>query len=319
MRAFFQQRLDRWLDRNLPPQELVKLDRSKVFIFPSKTGLAFLGLLLVLWLLGTNYENNLIFAFTFLLTGIFLVLMLQSFSNLNGLEVQFSRAEAAYAGELVAIKVTVSQSGDRYRDGLSLSFRGSNREDMYLFDEESHAKLLVPATHRGWLNPGRLTLESHFPMGLFRVWTHLNLNCRALIYPKPVSSEILPTSTRSGGKGSLTGVEGTEDFVGLRQYIPGESRHRIAWKNYAREQGLHTKHFNDPTDERIWLDWEHYLGMDRESRLSRLCGRLQEVSRLDTDYGLKLPGIAIAPHKGEQHKQRILRELALFELPEEWQ
>lgn len=316
MRAFIRQRFDRWLDLRLPPQERVRLDRGKVFIFPSRAGFAFLFLLLLLWLMATNYENNLVFLFTFLLTGFFLVAMLQSFANLGGLEVRFSGYEPAFAGELVAIDIILSQQGDRYRDGLIVSFADSDRQELSLTGKEMSVTLPVKTVRRGWLNPRRLTLESQFPMGLFRVWTHLDLNCRALIYPKPIASEPAKNSTRATGEGPLEGGQGTEDFVGLRNYIAGESRHRIAWKNYAREQGLHTKHFADPMDERIWLDWEQHPGMDREARLSRLCGRLLKVNAAGLAYGLRLPGIEIQPARGENHKQRLLRELALFELSE---
>lgn len=316
MRAYIRQRFNRWLDVRLPPQDRITLDRGKVFIFPSRPGFGFLFLLVLLWLMGTNYENNLVYIFTFLLTGFFLVAMLHSFANLGGLEVRYAGYQPAFAGDLVALEVILSQHGSRYRDGLLVSFAGSERQQVSLLDDEIRATLLVPTRRRGWLNPGRMTLESYFPMGLFRVWTHLDLNCRALIYPKPVAAEPARKTSIASGQGPLEAGEGTEDFVGLRTYVTGESRHRIAWKNYAREQGLHTKHFADPMDERIWLDWEQFPGMDREARLSRLCARLLKVSAQGLAYGLRLPGVEIQPSRGESHRQRLLRELALFELPE---
>ena len=319
MRAFIQQRMNRWLERQIPAQRAVRLDRGKVFIFPSKAGFGYLALLVLLWLLGTNYENNLIFAFTYLLTGFFLVAMLQSFANLGGLEVRFSHADPAYAGELVALRVVISQKGRRYRDDLNMRFPGGSREELSLLGDEAQTTLLTRGNHRGWLRPGRLCLESRFPLGLFRVWTHLDLDCKALVYPRPINSEITSRGGASRGDGPLTSGEGSEDFVALRDYQPGESRQRVAWKHYARGQGLHTKHYADPQDKRLWLDWDDYQGLDREARLSRLCGRLLEIHRSGDAYGLRLPGLEIEPARSEAHKTRLLRELAQFELPEVWQ
>lgn len=319
MKAYIQQRINRWLDRNIPAQDRVSLDRGKVFIFPSAGGFGYLALLLLLWLLGTNYENNLIFLFTYLLTGVFLVAMLQSFANLGGLQVSFSHANPAYAGEMVALQLVIAQRGRRYRDAISLRFPGQPEEMVSLSGEQTHCTLLAQSTHRGWLRPGRVTLESRFPLGLFRVWTHLDLNCKALLYPRPVSGDVLSRRASGTGQGPLQDGEGSEDFVGLRRYQPGESRQRIAWKQYAREQGLHSKHFADSQEQRLWLDWEDYQGLDREARLSRLCSRLLQLSRTPDCYGLRLPGVEIPPAQGESHRNRLLRELAQFELPEAWQ
>ena len=173
----------------------------------------------------------------------------------------------------------------------------------------------VLAPKRGHYNPGRLKVESVYPLGLLRVWTKIDLNINCLVYPRPIfgSHEHLNTSGR--GEGALQHDEGSEDFVGLKHYQPGDSLKRIAWKQYAREQGLYAKHYADYQDERIWLDWDALPGLDRESRLSVLTGKLRKIAVTNQHYGLRLPAIEIAPDSGETHKLRLLTELALFESP----
>lgn len=312
--------MEGWLDRNLPARDAITLDRKKIFIVPSATGMGFLLLIGLIWLIGTNFANNLILAVSFLLIGFFLVAMLQGFANLSGISFRAGAARPAFHGELAAFRILLANPDNLPRELLALRFAGHEGIEVSLHPgEELSVEVLAPSRHRGWQRPGRLTVTSYAPTGLFRVWTHLELTSKALIYPQPVPGDMARSSGSSVGDDVMAQTEGIEDFVGLRRYQQGESRQRIAWKQFARGQGLMSKHYADPVDQRLWLDWDDYQGLDRETRLRRLCGRLMALSREEVAYGLRLPGIEIAPDKGEQHKQRLLRELALFELPEKWQ
>ena len=183
------------------------------------------------------------------------------------------------------------------------------------------AYITTLAQYRGYFNPGRLIIESTYPLGLLRVWSKVDLDIQCLVYPKPVNNDKEIISSSSRGEGPLQIDGGSEDFVGLKDYQPGDSLKRIAWKQYAREQGLYAKHYADYQDERIWLDWDLLPGLDREMRLSTLCGMLLNISSGNSasnkgrqqQYGLRLPGLEIPPSSGDAHKYRVLKELALFE------
>ena len=315
-----QQRFSRWVHRRIPPSNKIFLDNKNLFIFPSNAGFGFLFLTILCWLVATNYENNVVFAVTCLLISFFLVAILHSFINVSGLTVSYLRAEPAFAGENVIVELVLSQKHRRYRDALSLCFEGGEETVVSMQDQTSvRVRITVLAPKRGRYLPGRIHVESSYPLGLLRVWTKIDLDISTLVYPKPVFDirESLKTSAR--GEGALQLDNGSEDFIGLNNYQPGDSLKRIAWKQYAREQGLYAKHYADYQDERIWLDWDSLPGLDRESRLSVLCGMLLRVSSTNQHYGLRLPSVAsaesveIAPDSGEQHKNRILKELALFE------
>jgi uncharacterized protein (DUF58 family) len=88
----------------------------------------------------------------------------------------------------------------------------------------------------------------------------------------------------------------------------------VAWKQYAREQGLWTKQYGDPVDDRVWVDWGDYPGMDTEQRLSRMTWQICECAANGRVYGLRLPGVELAPDQGSAHRQAALRQLALFDL-----
>lgn len=319
---FFRDRFSHWVYRRLPPSRSVSLNNRSLFIFPSKAGFGFLLLILLCWLVATNYENNVVFAITCLLVSVFVVAILHSFSNLSGLTLSFARATPAFAKEQLVVDVVLRQEQPGYRESLSLSFVGEdavittlgNQEETRI-QEEVRIKVPLYAPRRGLYNPGRLTLESVYPLGLLRVWTKVDLDISCLIYPQPVFDSSKTFVANSRGEGPLQVGDGSEDFVGLNEYQTGDSLKKVAWKQYAKEQGMYTKHYADYQDERIWLDWDDYPALDREARLSRLCGGLLQVSGTDKAYGLRLPGIEILPDNNEAHRLKVLRELALFEVP----
>ena len=315
-RSRFDQLYQRWVDRRLPARDKITLRNRRLFIFPTKAGFFYFALLILLWLVATNFENNLIFALTFLLAAIFVVAIFHTFFNLAGLSIEAGPTPPCFCGSLAEFVLVLTQKGRRYRDNIHLLHRQGAPVCIALPGvERAHAAIAILAPERGCFKPGRITLETRYPLGLLRAWTFLDLNLQTLVYPCPVQSPIWPHSAQVGDEGGMELAEGREDFRGLEKYQTGEGLGRIAWKHYAREQGLHTKHYFDPVSEQPWLDWDAFPGLDTEARLSRLCGWCLKLAVGEAPYGLKLPGIEIAPARGEAHKNRVLKALALFGLP----
>ncbi|HEX4881245.1 MAG TPA: DUF58 domain-containing protein [Porticoccaceae bacterium] len=317
IRAGIDRRYRAWLDRRLPEVASCRLENRRLFIFPAPAGGLFGALLAVLWLTATNFENNLVFGLTFLLGGLFVVAIFHTYGNLHGVEVGPLHPGTGFAGSAVEVQVELRNPGRRSRERIRLGFAGGEDRTLDLAPgEQRRLRLPVTAPRRGWLDPGRLKVESTHPLGLLRVWSQLRLPGRALIYPQPLSGAALaalhPSATSQGAEGT---VAGHEDFAALAAYRPGESRAHIAWKHYARELGLYTKRFTDPVDRRIWLDWHDFPGLDIETRLSRLCGAALAADAAELSYGLRLPDQTIAPASGRAHRDRVLRALALFGLP----
>ena len=318
LRARIDRRYRAWLDHRLPEVISCRLENRRLFIFPSPAGGLFGALLVVLWLTATNFENNLIFGLTFLLAGLFVVAIFHTYANLHGIEVGPLRAGTGFAGESVDLVIELHSPGRRRRERICLGFATGDERILDLAPgARCRLRLPVTAVRRGWLDPGRLRVQSCHPLGLLRVWSQLRLSGRALIYPAPLPAPPLAIR-RPGATGddSANHQPGQEDFAALAPYRAGESRARIAWKQYARELGLHSKQFTDPVDRRIWLDWNDFPGVDTETRLSRLCGAALAADTADLFYGLRLPGLTLEPARGRTQRDRVLRALALFGLPD---
>lgn len=313
--ALYRKWFKNWLNRRLPPRRSISLTRTNVFIFPARAGFAFLAAVSILWLIATNYENNLVFILCFLLVSLFVVSILHTYSNLAGIQITAIRSKAAFVGEDAEFELQVQRNNKRHYENLLLSWKGMPPQIINLTDQgQQRIKLYLTATQRGWLKPGRLLVQTYYPVGLLRAWTWLDLDIDTLVYPKPVSAGPVPLSEGTQGQGDLSRGLGSEDFFGLKKYRAGESLRHVAWKQYARGQGLYTKEYAASVDRRLWLDWDYLAGMDRESRLSRLCYWVLESAKTTDEYGLRLPNIEIAPGKGIDHMERLLRTLALFEL-----
>ena len=314
-RSRYQRWFHRWLARRIPGEREVVLDRRSIFILPSRAGLAYLGVVLLLWLLATNYQNNLVFAFAALLASMFVVAIFHSYANLSGLRLRIEQVEPTFAGHRARVLVALGQEGrPRLRDELILSFPGASPVAATLAEGAARAELYVPAPRRGWLQPGRLTVESHYPLGLFRVWTHVLPAGRGVVYPRPVKGEPQALGDGDGDGEARLVAGGSEDFIGLDKYRPGESLSRVAWKHQAQGRGMLSKHYGEAVSRSLWLDWRAFPGLDREARLSRLCQWLLDVSAGDDAYGLRLPGVETELSRGPAHRDRLLALLALFEV-----
>jgi len=317
-RKALRQRYRRWADRRTRPAAEFHLDRRRLYIFPSKAGFGFIALVVVLWLLATNYENNLIFMLCFLLLALFLVSIHFTHATLSGLSIKPVRAQSVFKGDAAAVELCISQARARRREQISLRFPGGESLMITLENAgDTFVTLLAPTQRRGYLDPGLLTIESVYPVGLLRVWGHSRFRFDAAVYPAPVKDHARTSNRKGSGEGHYAGSSGSEDYVGLKTYEVGESLRHVAWKQYAREQGLWSKQYGDAVETRIWVDWDDYTGLDTEQRLARMCWQVCECATAGGVFGLRLPGSELPPDRGVAHKQAALRRLALHGIGDE--
>ena len=310
------ERFNRWLNRRMPPANSVTLDQKKIFILPTRQGIYFALLVCAMVMAGINYQNSLVFALAFLLAGLFMVGMLHTYRNLSGLTLVAEPARPTFAGDDAEFTIVLKRLGDRTYESLQVGWDPAFLAVADLLEgQEDRVKSYVKAKKRGRLNPGRFLIQTNFPLGLFRAWSWVDLDMLTLVYPKPIPGGDLPASdSTSDEEGELVLRDGAEDFYGLREYQPGDPIRHIAWKAFARSETLMTKQYAAYADRRVWLEWDHFPGMDRENRLSRLCYWVLRLNSSNDEYGLRLPGIEIEPARGESHRESVLKALALFEV-----
>ena len=317
LRAGLRRRFNRWVNRRIPPARSITLDQRRIFIFPSRVGLFFGLCLLVMLMTGINYQNNMTFALTFLLANLFVVAVLHTYANLSGLRIHAVHAQSAFPGQQSEFEVLIERGDRRRHVALRTQWPDSSECVSNLIEHDSaRVRLHTAVGERGWYSPGRLLIESTYPLGLLRCWTWIDLDLYALVYPRPVASEVLKGAATDRPDGASIPIEGNDDFWGFNNYRRGDSLKQVHWKGFAKGQSLQSKHYTAYADRSVWLDWTMFPGLGMEQRLSHLCYWVLELESKNEEYGLRLPDITIEPEFGEQHRDRVLKALALYGLPE---
>ena len=316
MYATLKNHLYRWLFRPRGPEAgAIVLSQRRVFILPSRQGLLFAVVLLVMLAGSINYTLGLGFVLTFLLGALAVNAMIHTFRNLANLRVTGGRSQPVFAGDTARFTVHLENSGNADRYALGLTW---DRKDATFVDVMARtvtpAVIGIAASRRGILRPGRLTLFTRFPLGLYYAWAYLELAMHCIVYPRPAFPGLpLPPAAASAGAGAEHG-RGQDDFHGLRQYHAGDSPRHVAWKAAARDRGLLTKQFSGQAETELWLDWAQLppqIGV--EERLSHLARWVLDAQAAGLTYGLRLPGSTVEMAAGEAQRDRCLEALALFE------
>ncbi len=286
-------------------------------MLPTSHGIYFGLLLLAMLLVAVNYNNGLAYAFTFLLSAMGLVSMLYTHRNLVGLRIIPKDADPVFVGQLASFPVQIDNPSPTIRSDIWLvSNQCRRRMDL---GPQSHEQVLLSAatTRRGYLRCPVISISSAFPFGLFYTWAKpARPAYRCLVYPKPGPLLPWPAHFRSGGgREPHRGIDG-DDFAGLRAYQSTDPPGHVHWKAAAHGQGLQTKRFGGATNATIWLDWRATHGPDIEDRIGILCRWVLDADAAGLRYGLRMPGVELAPERGQSHLHQSLRALALWRPPD---
>ncbi len=304
-------RLSRFISGEKAIDEPVKLKHRCIFILPTYRGLSFVILTALLLLIAFVYNNNLVYLLAFLLASIFLITILHSYKSLAGLIIQKGQSKAVFAGEAAGFDVHIDNPVcvERY----NLQIKLEHTVSLTIKPQSKVSVTLYSLTQkRGWHTAGTVTLSNTYPLGLFRVWSPIRFNLKTLVYPKPSQHELpfpeIPLDQSQKG----VSQKGTDEFYGLKEYLPGDSTKHIHWKAFAKGQGLFSKQYGGDSSGEIWLDYDNAPGHNSEERLSQLCRWVIDAERIGIQYGFSLPGLKFSPDSGLLHYRKCLEALAVF-------
>ena len=302
--------------------------RSRVYILPTREGIIFFFFLLTMLLGAVNYNNSLAYLLTFLLGSLYLVCILHTHRNLACLVISSEGARPVYAGDIAYFPVLVDNRNAPEKP--SIVFRQNPKhkitgETGRIVTDSSvihipdnrlfRFQLPVKTRFRGYYAPGRVSVSTCYPLGLFRAWSNFEIADKCLVYPRPRELLPLPQSVIAEQQGQTGQTSGTDDFLGFRNYQHGDSIRNIAWKLFSREQPLMVKKFSGDAGEFLKLSWNLVSRLnDTEARLSQLCSWVIQAEQAGLIYNLDLPDRKIPAGKGEQHQLRCLAALAKFGL-----
>jgi len=311
------------IEKRAPRNTQHQLTHKNLYIFPTARGCLFLLLIVILWLIGTNYQNNLVLGMAFFLISIFVVSIFHTFSNMANLVLTYKQCEEAFAEEDANFLFRLNPVARRWVHAIQLSWRMDKREanvnesvasTVFIDVEQDHESVFVPlyVKQRGLHSPPRLRIESVYPFGLIRCWSWLSWDVSTIVYPKAEQFTAVPAlSSDEYGDGAHP-VKGGEDYSSLREYIAGDTIKHIAWKVYAKEKGLYIKEFNQNVSTEYWLDLNKLQHLGLEEGLSDMCFWALRLYQENEVFGLKLGSERISPDRGERHLKRVLKALACY-------
>jgi uncharacterized protein (DUF58 family) len=245
------------------------------------------------------------------LASIFFITILHSYKTLAGLVLQKGRSKPVFAGEAAGYDVHIHNPVDVERYNLQIKLE--EVESLTIMPQSKACVTLYSLTNkRGWHTAGTVTLSSTYPLGLFRVWSPIRFNLKALVYPKPSTQELAFPETPSTQSQQGFSQKGADDFYGLKAYQTGDPVKHIHWKAFAKGQGLFSKQYGGDSSVEIWLDYDNAPGHNTEERLSQLCRWVLDAERAGIQFGLSLPELKLSPDNSTRHTRKCLEALALF-------
>ena len=289
------------------------LTHRRVYILPTRQGFAFALLLLIMLLGSINYSNSLGYFLTFLLASLFQVTIFHTYNNLLKLSFGPAICKPVFAGDDASFIVQVNNLNHKTRLSVN-AFTPQQIPTMTDIKKNSISTITIKHVFkkRGLISLPRFTIESRFPFGLFRAWTHIQFDQEQLVYPKPLSLGNLPYKSAGFSVGTKQLNLGAEDFKGLRPYIEGDPLQHLHWKSFARHQTLQTKEFSSTVSDDLWLNYLDTTVASTELKLSQLALWILLADKKNINYGLCLPSVTIPPANNKSHLQECLKQLALY-------
>ena len=297
-----------------PNSQIAHLGVRQIYILPTRWGVLY-GLMLLLMLIGSiNYSLSLGYFITFLLTSLGHTAMLHTWRNLVHLDIIVGAAEPVFAGSAAQIPLTISAPKNETRNTIGAQLM-NEKASICNIDAGSltYLQLSMTTATRGYLNLPRIKLFSEYPLSLFHTWAYVQSANPILVYPAPASEAPLPAATNetTNQGASIAGI-GDDDFVGHKTYQVGDAPSRIDWRASSRGLGMFSKRFSGNWHSVLWLNWHDCTALEKEARISEMTRWVIDTHEAGLNYGVSTPNGTLNPSNSEAHYHQALSLLALM-------
>ncbi len=342
--SYFKRRLLKWLDKRVPASHEHHLNLNSIFILPSGFGWSFIILSLCLFLLGTNYQNNLMLLLSYLCLSIMLLTLFYTHQNFARLALKAIPPDSFHCnldGEIhlqvipnkntpsracngvLSVKwLNVVRAADTHTKKTTDSDESTYFERSFSFalnkdlvsNKEQKQSLKVPLQipKRGRFTLGRMTIACDFPLGLYKCWTHLDFDQQVIVYAKPEEGPItidkIASTDEPESVSELSDPTSNEDFYALKDYEVGQPLNRVSWKHVAKNGNWVSKSFTSLQSDSYLLSMPS--NADLETAVSALTHAILCWTSADAGFGVQYKGLNIAPNHGTKHMHECLSALA---------
>lgn len=298
----FKQYWQNWANKRFCFEKSKQLTQKDVLVFMYGQGYLYLVLILITFVAGINYANNLILGFCFLISAILCISFYITFKQLHSLTINISTPEVGQVGSSAQLTLYFKQNTAQRRY-LRIK-TNQHLENILIENIQDKITLNFYADVRGKFEFPDIQIYAVYPFGLVRAWTYLYL--KNVVWIAPKASEDQAENKHQQQKFS----QDVDEFRELRDYRSGDSLQAISWKQAARGQGLHIKIFEQYEDHHyVNIMYEQMPAHSHEDRLSLMMGLVEQCEQLQQEYCLVLPLCELA--KGVGKKQLLSAKIML--------
>lgn len=302
------QRFVKWLHLRFRYKGARTLKQNEVLVFIYQQGFLYLVLILITFIAGINYANNLILGFCFLISAILCISFYLSFKQLHAVTLDVTVDEVGRVGEAFTVKINLQQQNTNPK---FLNFKFTDVTDQvqiqsHLFDQKQQSvELVFIPQQRGKFEVPAIQIFSTYPLGLVRAWTYIYLTETYWIAPEAKSL------SQNFQNSSNTGEPDLDEFKELRNFKIGDSLQSVSWKQAARGQGLFVKQFEDLVDTHaMQIEYGQMPSADHEEKLSFMMALVDQCELAQTPYSIVLPYAQTENGVGELHYIHVKTLLA---------
>ena len=293
----------KWLAKRFQFETVKQLSQKDILIFIYQQGYLYLVLILITFIAGINYANNLVLGFCFLVSAILCISFYLTFKQLHGLEIEIVADEIGQVGQSLDLKLYFKQVQKQPR---YLWIKIENQLQKILITElTQHISLSFLPQQRGQFHYPTLQIYSVYPFGLVRAWSYFYLNKYAWIAPK---AAFYPAQY----KHQQPSVElDMDEFRELRNFTLGDTLQAVSWKQAARGQGLYVKVFEQHQDHStLHIDYAEMPADSHEQKLSLMMGLVEQSEQIQCAYTVLLPQAQLTVGMGEMQLRDAKKLLA---------
>lgn len=295
-----------WLSRRFQFKDSKTLAQRDVLVFFNREGYLYLVLIIITFIAGINYGNNLVLALCFLLASILVLSFYLAFKQLYGLTLSLEVDELGQVGHQLIMKYHFIPASKQIHLHLRCQFLDQSKKITVLKSPLVVQFSELPS-RRGLYSVPRLYFYSVYPFGIIKAWSLVYPQQKIWIAPQPIEVDLSRFGLRQHHDRQQ---QGTEDFSHLREFVQGDALNRVAWQQYAKGRGLLVKEFEEFEHQQLNFNYVEMPMSLHEEKLSQLMYLIQQAHDQHSAFSLKLPTQELALGLGEQHFQQAKLMLA---------
>lgn len=292
------------------------LSNQKVYILPSRAGI-FAGFSIILMVMvGTGNDSNLVFILAFFLMIIFFSTMFQANAALKHVVVEQIESSPTPVDGTATLHFSLktkdqSDVGMIYVEAVGKPWR----QTMQILkgavpggSEQATSKFQPFET--GIFDVARVALHSRFPFGLWHVWKYQAVSHELVVHPRPVQIQKLPLPTLGLESHVHGDGEHGEDYHQHRSYQVSDSFQHVDWKAYSRGAPLLIKEFTSGVGQHRRLDWRD---IQHDQKAGQLVDWVQTCHAAGEPFEICLPDYVSPLSHSSLHLADCLKRITVHE------